>query len=106
MAIAAANSLATFAEKRGINPENIIPSMDEAAVFPTEAADVAMAAIKDGVARINLTWQQAYDRAEKDIMASRRMTDYLTKGGFIAPPPEDLITGALDYAVKAVTAPK
>jgi len=102
MAIAAANSLAKYAEARGIHPDNIIPTMDEAAVFPTEAADVAMAAIKDGVARIPMTWQEAYDRAERDITASRRMTEYLTKGGFIAPPPEDMIEAAMAHAVKTI----
>jgi len=52
MAIAAAHSLADYAERRGINPENIVPTMDEADVFPVESADVAMQAIADGVARI------------------------------------------------------
>ena len=102
MAVAAANSLAKYAEARGINTENIIPNMDEAAVFPTEAADVAVQAIKDGVARINMTWEEAYARAERDITQSRRMTEYLTQGGFIAPPPADLIDTALTYAIKTV----
>ncbi|HMA62799.1 MAG TPA: NADP-dependent malic enzyme, partial [bacterium] len=47
MAIAAAHSLADYAEKRGIGPDNIVPTMDEADVFPHEAADVAMQAIED-----------------------------------------------------------
>jgi malate dehydrogenase (oxaloacetate-decarboxylating) len=47
MAIAAAHSLANYAEQRGIHPEDIVPNMEEAAVFPHEAADVAMQAIKD-----------------------------------------------------------
>jgi len=42
MAIAAAHSLAQYAFHRGITTEDIIPNMEEAAVFPYEAADVAM----------------------------------------------------------------
>ncbi len=33
MAIATAHSLAEYAEKRGPNPENIVPQMDEEDVF-------------------------------------------------------------------------
>jgi malate dehydrogenase (oxaloacetate-decarboxylating) len=102
MAIEAAHSLAAYAEKRGIDPENIVPTMDEADVFPIEAADVAMQAIKDGVARIKMTWQEAYDKAKTDIGYSRSLTDSLTKNGFIKTPPETMLQDALDRAIKAV----
>ncbi|MGC9337258.1 MAG: NAD(P)-dependent malic enzyme, partial [Candidatus Cloacimonadia bacterium] len=74
MAIAAARSLADFAEKRGINPDNIVPTMDEAGVFPNEATDVAMQAIRDGVARREISEQEAYKKAKHDIEYSRNMT--------------------------------
>jgi len=51
MAIAAAYSIATTAEKRGITPENIVPLMSEWELFPAEARDVAVQAMADGVAR-------------------------------------------------------
>lgn len=102
MAIAAAHSLANYAEKRGISPENIIPTMDEAGVFPNEAADVAMQAIKDGVARIKITREQAYTKAETDIKYARGMTDMLTGKGFIKPPPQEMLQEALDWAIKKV----
>jgi malate dehydrogenase (oxaloacetate-decarboxylating) len=102
MAIAAAHSLADYAEKRGISPENIVPTMDEADVFPIEAADVAMQAIKDGVARVNLTWQEAYDKAKTDIEYSRNMTAALTEQGFIKTPEESMLQSALDKAIKSV----
>ncbi|MEA3475634.1 MAG: NADP-dependent malic enzyme [Candidatus Cloacimonadota bacterium] len=102
MAIAAAHSLANYAEKRGINPDNIIPKMDEPGVFPHEAADVAMQAIKDGVARIEITREQAYAKAETDIKYARGMTDMLTGKGFIKPPPEEMLQEALDWAVNEV----
>jgi len=66
MAIAAAHSLADYAEKRGINPDNIVPTMDEASVFPQEAADVAMQAIKDGIARVEMTWDEAFNKAKRE----------------------------------------
>lgn len=103
MAIAAANSLADFAEKRGINPDNIMPTMEEAGVFPTEAAEVAMQAIKDGVARVNMTWDEAFNRAKKDIEYSRSLTDLLMKNGFIQMPSEEIINEALEYAIKQVS---
>jgi malate dehydrogenase (oxaloacetate-decarboxylating) len=102
MAIAAAHSLADYAEKRGINPDNIMPKMDEPGVFPNEAADVAMQAIKDGVARVEITREQAYAKADADIKYARKMTDMLTDKGFIKPPPQEMLQEALDLAIKKV----
>jgi len=102
MAIAAAHSLADYAEKRGINPENIVPTMDEAAVFPTEAADVAMQAIKDGVARNIISREEAFEWAKRDIEYSRSMTKSLTDEGFINEPPQQMLQDALEWAIKEV----
>jgi len=102
MAIAAAHSLAKYAEKRGVNPENITPTMDEADVFPVEAADVAMQAIKDGVARRVVTWDEAYQIAKKDIEYSRSLTDSLSDNGFITNPPQEMLQDALDYTKKQI----
>ena len=46
MAIAAAYSVANFAQKKGISPDYIMPTMEETEVFAMEAADVAMQAIE------------------------------------------------------------
>ncbi|MCX6243958.1 MAG: NADP-dependent malic enzyme [Bacteroidetes bacterium] len=102
MAIAAAHSLANYAEKRGINVEDIVPTMQEAAVFPQEAADVAMQAIKDGVARVNMTWQEAFDKAKQDIDHARSLTKSLMDNGFIAPPPMEMIQSALDWTIEEI----
>ncbi|NOR46020.1 MAG: malate dehydrogenase [Candidatus Delongbacteria bacterium] len=99
MAIAAAHSLADYAEKRGIDPENIVPTMDEATVFPVESADVAMQAIKDGVARIHMTWQEAFDKAKEDIDHSRGMTQNLMDTGFIKKPEDKMLQDALDLTI-------
>jgi malate dehydrogenase (oxaloacetate-decarboxylating) len=103
MAIAAAHSLANYAEKHGkLSPEYIIPTMQEAEVFPQESADVAMQAIKDGVARIEMSFDEAFARAKKDIEYSRNLTQNLVDTGFIPSPPENIIQSALDFAVKSV----
>ncbi len=103
MAIAAAYSLAEFAEKRGITTESIIPTMDEHGVFAHEAADVAMQAIKDGVARKTMTWEEAYNKAQEDIELARNMTHKLIEDGFIKQPPADMVEKAFDWAVKEVS---
>ena len=103
MAIAAAKSLANFAEKRGINPDNILPTMEEAGVFPNEAAEVASQAIADGVARVSMNWDEAYNRAKEDIDYSRNLTNLLMESGFTKKPPQSLIDEALEFAIKEVS---
>lgn len=102
MAIAAAYSLANFAEERGINPENIVPTMNEANVFPFEARDVAMQAIKDGVARKEITSEGAYQKAKTDIEYSRLLTKSLMDSGFIKTPPQEMLQEALDWAIDQI----
>jgi malate dehydrogenase (oxaloacetate-decarboxylating) len=102
MAIAAAHSLANYAEKRGINVNNIVPNMEEASVFPHESADVAMQAIKDGVARCPMTWDEAYEKSKKDIEYSRGLTRSMMDNGFIEKPSIEMIKDALQWAIKQV----
>ncbi|HNX86864.1 MAG TPA: NADP-dependent malic enzyme [Bacteroidales bacterium] len=102
MAIAAAHSLADYAERRGINPDDIVPNMEEAAVFPHEAADVAMQAIKDGVARVQITREEAFQKAKNDIEYARSLTRSLMDKGFIEKPPLDMIRKALEFAIGEV----
>ncbi|OPY89180.1 MAG: NAD-dependent malic enzyme [Syntrophaceae bacterium PtaU1.Bin231] len=99
MAIAAANSMAKTAEKRGINPDSIVPMMDEWEVFPAEARDVAMQAIKDGVARIKITAEEAFQKAEADIKEARALVDHLMEADYIKKPPISLLENALKRAV-------
>ena len=102
MAIRCAHSIADFAEKRGIDPENITAKMDESEVFAIQAADVATKAIEEGVARVTMSWQEAYDEAKKGIEESRRLTDDLMRLGHIKTPPMSMLTEARDWAVKQV----
>jgi len=102
MAIAAAYSMANFAQKKGINPERIMPTMDETEVFAQEAADVAMAAIKNGVARITYTWQEVFNKTMADIQEARDAMGLLMKNNFIKPPDIKLLEDAVKKAVDAV----
>ncbi|HOT90138.1 MAG TPA: NADP-dependent malic enzyme [Anaerolineae bacterium] len=102
MTIAAARSLATFAEQRGIDPENITARMDEPDVFPHEAADVAMQAVAEGLARITLTREEAFAQAAHDITQARAMIEHLIATGFIQKPPQAMLQEALEWAIGQV----
>jgi len=103
MAIAAAHSVADFADKKkGVNPDHIMPTMQETEVFAMEAADVAMQAIKDGVARIELSWDEVYETTLADINEARAVIDLLQKNGFIKAPDLRMLAEARDKAVAAV----
>jgi malate dehydrogenase (oxaloacetate-decarboxylating) len=103
MAIAAAHAVADFAEKKiGIDPDYIMPTMQETEVFAIEAADVAMRAIKDGVARVKLEWDEVYKTTLADINEARSIIDLLQKNEFIKAPDLKMLEAARDRAVAAV----
>jgi malate dehydrogenase (oxaloacetate-decarboxylating) len=102
MAIRCAHSIAEFSEKRGIAPDNIIATMEETDVFAQEAADVAQQAIKEGVARITLSWDEVYKRAKEDIAAARALVEDMKKLGHIKEPPAEMLETALLQAIEAV----
>ena len=99
MAIRCARSIAEFSEKRGISPDNIIATMEETEIFAVEAADVAQQAIKEGVARLNLSWDEVYQRARADIEATRAIAEDLKKLGHIKEPPMEMMQKALEQAI-------
>ncbi|WP_319415954.1 NADP-dependent malic enzyme [Marispirochaeta aestuarii] len=99
MTIAAAESLASFAEKRGIGPDNIIATMDETGVFPYEATDVALQAMKEGLARLSLTREEIYAAAERDIKEARELTRMMIDGGYIQQPPQEMLQEAFEWAL-------
>ena len=102
MAIAAAHSVADFAaKKKGINPDYIMPTMDETEVFAQEAADVAMQAVKDGVARVKVDWDFVYKQTLADIKEARDAIDLLMKNDFIKTPDMKMLEDARDKAVAA-----
>jgi len=88
MCRAAVLEIAKTAEDNGINQNYIVPTMDEWEVFPREAAAVGTAAIEEGLARVKLSRQELYEKAEAIIRRARNQTKYLMKGKFILPPPK------------------
>ena len=101
MAIRCAHSIADFSEKRGISSEDIIAKMTETEVFAQEAADVAIQAIKEGVARIELSWDEVYTQAKADIEQAQTIVADMQKLGHIQEPPAALLEQALAEAIAA-----
>ncbi len=102
MAIAAAKALAEFAEKRGINPENIVPNMKERDVFPFVASKVGLQAIKDKVANIIKSEKEIYSEAENDIKKSLQLIELMMEKGVIKKPPIDLIKDTIEWTIKKI----
>ena len=88
MCFAAAQAMANHVGDR-LAPDFILPNMDDWEVFPKEAAAVAMKAIEQGLARIECTYEEEFQRAAKIIKRSRDMTKRMMEEGFIAEPPPD-----------------
>ncbi|HMA76192.1 MAG TPA: NADP-dependent malic enzyme [Candidatus Krumholzibacteriaceae bacterium] len=86
MCIAAARELAKCAEDKGMNEDYLIPTMDEWEVFPREAAAVGSKAIEQGVARLDLTREEIYDKAVQVIRNARESFECLQNEGFIKLP--------------------
>jgi len=89
MCIAAAYELAKCAEDRGINEDNIIPTMAEQEAFIREAAAVGMKAQEQGIARITASREELTKQAEHMIKEARETTALLMKEGFIPPVPNN-----------------
>ena len=106
MAIAAARSLAEFAEKRGITPDNIIPKMSETEVFPREAVAVGRQAIAEGVARKALSDIEIEKIAAEDIRKARETYQILADKRIIPQPELAIIKAAVQEAVSEIKARK
>jgi malate dehydrogenase (oxaloacetate-decarboxylating) len=79
MCIRAAQTIADFAYKRGINEDYIIPTMEEWEVYPKIASEVGMEAIKEGIAeKKNLTKKQLYKIAKKIITEARKKIELMS----------------------------
>jgi malate dehydrogenase (oxaloacetate-decarboxylating) len=83
MCIAAAHALADMAAEKGLNPDYILPNMDEWEVFPREAVAVAMKAQEQGVARKPVTSKQEFEQAAAIILRARNLTKRMMEEGFI-----------------------
>ena len=88
MCIAAAEELARCAEDKGLREDYLIPTMDEWEVYPREAASVGRKAIEQGVARLDISWDDLYAKASEIIKKSRDKFHTLQDKGFIELPKE------------------
>ncbi|MBN1164575.1 MAG: NADP-dependent malic enzyme [Candidatus Krumholzibacteriota bacterium] len=88
MCVAAAEELARCAEDKGMREDYLIPTMDEWEVFPREAAAVGRKAIEQGVARLDLSYEEIFEKAEKTIKHARESFHILQDNGFVKLPEE------------------
>jgi malate dehydrogenase (oxaloacetate-decarboxylating) len=100
MAIRCAQSIAAFAKEEGISPDYIVPGMERPELFAREAADVAVQAVEEGVARLTVSWQEVYDQALADIEKSQQQYRALEASGFIEAVPQEMIQEALLWALE------
>jgi len=89
MCFAAAKALADHVGDQ-LNEEQILPTMDDWEVFPREAVAVAMKAQEQGVAQLDLSYDELYEHARRIIKRSRDLTHTMMEDKFITPAPEDL----------------
>ena len=88
MCVAGAYELANTARDRGLRDDYLLPTMDDQEVFPRLATAVAMKAIEQGVARIEMTQEEIFAKAEKIIKRSQDLTAMMMEKNFIELPEE------------------
>jgi malate dehydrogenase (oxaloacetate-decarboxylating) len=89
MCLAAAYELAQYAEDRGIDEDNITPTMQEWEVFIREAVAVGMKAQEQGVARIKISREDLIQQAGMMIKNARETIELLMREGSIPLPPDE-----------------
>jgi len=85
--LAAARELARHAADRGLSREHLLPTMQETEVFPHVAAAVAMAAVREGIARRRLSHEEFLAGAITQMGRSRRLVRALQRSHLIPPMP-------------------
>ena len=88
MCFTAAEALANHVGDN-LKATQILPTMDDWEIFPREAAAVAMKAQEQGLARIKMSYDEAYAEAHKIISRSRELTQMMMNNGFIKEAPEE-----------------
>jgi malate dehydrogenase (oxaloacetate-decarboxylating) len=83
MCIAAAEALAKYATKKGLNENYIIPLMSEPEVYVEEAVAVGLKAIEQKIARIKLSEKELRKSAEEKINRAIKDTKLRMEKGII-----------------------
>ena len=86
MCIAAAEELAACAARRGLNAEEILPTMDNWEVFPRVATATALQAIKEGLARVVMTEEEIFNAAMGKIKRAQAQARVLMESGIVPLP--------------------
>jgi malate dehydrogenase (oxaloacetate-decarboxylating) len=89
MCVAAAHALASYAERKGLHEDYILPTMEDWEVYVEEAVACALKSIEQGVARVKLSRNELWERASRIIGEARRSLEALWKAGLIRPPPSE-----------------
>ncbi|MGM0578811.1 MAG: NAD(P)-dependent malic enzyme [Myxococcota bacterium] len=87
MARAAAGALASWAERRGLRDDALLPRMDDWEVYPEVAVATAMEAQRQGVARLDRSVEDVRTGATAHIRQARIATEALMDAGAIPPRP-------------------
>jgi malate dehydrogenase (oxaloacetate-decarboxylating) len=90
MCIASATALAKYAEDKGLSKDYIIPSMDEWEIYPLQATETGLTAQKQSLARIKLSRNELYERADTIIRRTQSIVKLLMDQRYISPPPKEL----------------
>ncbi len=85
--LAAARELARGAERRGLGPHHLLPTMEEPEVFPHVAAAVADAAVRAGIARRPRSHDEFLERARTLMARPPRLVRALARARLTAPMP-------------------
>ena len=83
MCIAAADAIADFAYRRGINEDYIVPKMDEEDVYIEEALAVSKMAIKQNLAKNPLPEKELKNRITQQIKLGKKIEKSLVDSGSI-----------------------
>ncbi len=85
--LAAARELARGAERKGLSPHHILPTMEEAEVFPHVAAAVASQAVALGIARRRHSHDEFLERARQLMARPARLVQALARARLTEPMP-------------------
>jgi malate dehydrogenase (oxaloacetate-decarboxylating) len=85
--LAAARELAKHAEDRGLTPEHLLPTMEETEVFPYVAAAVAVAAVREGIARHRRSHDEFLEQARVRMGRPARLVRALLRSHLMPPMP-------------------
>ncbi len=85
--LVAARALAAGAERRGLGPSHLLPTMEEPEVFPEIAAAVADESVRLGIARLRLSHDEFLERARALMGRPLRLVRALARAHLTPPMP-------------------